>query len=196
MRFFDILIAMDNPREVNSFPLDTREDLVVNAIEIFDTIKQSLVVLDTGLRVVLANASFYATFQVTRGGTEGELIYDIGNGQWSIDRLRTLLEQIIPQQKQVDDYEVIHNFEHIGQKAMLLNAREILRQDNRQHVILLAIEDITAKKTLEEQARDAETQIASILENLVESAERHSGGTAPAAGMEVTTYPDEIEIQH
>lgn len=165
--------------QLNSFALDTREDLVINAIEIFDTIKQSLIVLDKKLNVVMANSSFYKTFEVTRQETEGQVIYEIGNGQWNIEKLKVLLEKIIPDSKQVNDYEVVHNFEHIGQKAMLLNAREIVRQDNRQEVILLAIEDITHKKHLEEQAREAETQINFILENLVGSAERYTGGTAP-----------------
>ena len=71
----------DPSPELNSFALDTREDLVINAIEIFDTIKQSLVVLDKNLNVVMANASFYKTFKVTRPETEGTVIYDIGNGQ-------------------------------------------------------------------------------------------------------------------
>jgi PAS domain S-box-containing protein len=180
IRFTWYTNPMSEKPEVNSFPLDTREDLVINAVEIFDTVKQSLVVVDKNLCVILANASFYSTFKVTRKDTEKRLIYDIGNGQWKIDKLRILFEQIIPEKRQVDDYEVIHNFEHIGRKAMLLNAREILRQDNRQEVILIAIEDITAKKELEAQARAAEVQINSILENLVDSAERHTGGTAPS----------------
>ncbi len=165
--------------QLNSFAIDTREDLVINAIEIFDTIKQSLIVLDKKLTVVMANASFYKTFQVTRKETEGVVIYEIGNGQWNIEKLKILLEKIIPDSKQVDDYEVTHKFQHIGEKVMLLNAREIIRQDNRQEVILLAIEDITYKKHLENQAREAESQINSILESLVGSAERYSGGTAP-----------------
>lgn len=165
--------------QINSFELDTREDLVLNAIEIFDTIKQSLMVLDKNLVVVMANSAFYRTFGVTKDETEGVRIYDIGNGQWNISKLRLLLEEIIPKNKAVDDYEVIHQFDHIGEKVMLLNAREILRQDNRQEVILLAIEDITASKQLEQLAKKAEGQINSILENLVGSAERYSGGTAP-----------------
>ena len=165
--------------QTNSFGIDTREDLVINAIEIFDTIKQSLVVLNKDLVVVMANASFYKTFQVTREETEGSLIYDIGNGQWNIEKLRILLEKIIPENKSVNDYEVTHNFERIGTKVMLLNAREIVRQDNRQQVILVAIEDITFSKELERQTKEAETNINSILENLVGSSMRFSGGTAP-----------------
>lgn len=165
--------------QTNSFGIDTREDLVINAIEIFDTIKQSLVVLNKDLNVVMANASFYKTFQVTREETEATRIYDIGNGQWNIDKLRVLLEKIIPESKAVNDYEVTHTFEHIGEKVMLLNAREILRQDNRQQVILVAIEDITFSKQLEQQTKEAEANINSILEDLVGSSVRFSGGTAP-----------------
>ena len=171
--------VMTNKVEVNSFPLDTREDLVINAVEIFDTIKQSLVVLDRKLCIVMANSSFYKTFGVSRKETENTVIYKVGNGQWNIPQLKTLLEEIIPKHKEVDDYEVVHNFEHIGNKAMLLNAREIMRQDNRQKVILIAIEDITIKKNLENQAKAAESQISSILEDLVGSAEQYTGGTAP-----------------
>lgn len=165
--------------QINSFAIDTREDMVINAIEIFDTVKQSLVVLDKKLNVVMANAAFYKTFEVTRPETENTRIYDIGNGQWDIEKLKILLEKIIPSSKAVDDYEVTHKFEHIGEKVMLLNAREILRQDNRQEVILLAIEDITYNKFLEKQTKAAEANIGAILENLVVSAERHSGSTAP-----------------
>lgn len=165
--------------QYNSFELDTREDIVVNAIEIFDTVKQSLMVLDKDLMVVMANSAFYKTFGVKREETENVCIYDIGNGQWNIDKLKVLFESIIPKSKAVDDYEVSHHFEHIGDKVMLLNAREIIRQDNRQEVILLAIEDITASKQLERQAKEAESQVNAILENLVGSAVRYSGGTAP-----------------
>jgi PAS domain S-box-containing protein len=176
---YNCVLMPEQTPQLNSFTLDTREDLVINAIEIFDTVKQSLIVLDKKLNIVMANSSFYKTFGVTRQETESTLIYDIGNGQWDIEKLRILLEKIIPENKQVDDYEVTHKFEHIGEKTMLLNAREIIRQDNRQEVILLAIEDITYKKALEKQAKDAETQITSILGSLVGSAERYSGGTAP-----------------
>jgi PAS domain S-box-containing protein len=165
--------------QTNSFGMDTREDLVINAIEIFDTIKQSLVVLNKDLTVVMANASFYKTFRVTREETEGSQIYAIGNGQWDIGKLRMLLEKIIPENKSVNDYEVTHDFESIGEKVMLLNAREIVRQDNRQEVILLAIEDITLSKQLERETIEAESKINSVLEGLVKSSMRFSGGTAP-----------------
>ena len=57
-------------------------------IEIFDnilgSIREPLVLLDSDLKVVKANHSFYRTFTVKPEGTEGILISDLGNRQWDI----------------------------------------------------------------------------------------------------------------
>ncbi|MFO5491614.1 MAG: ATP-binding protein, partial [Cuspidothrix sp.] len=115
---------------------------------IVDTVRQSLVVLNTDLRVVTANQFFYDTFRVVREETENQLIYEIGNGQWDIDQLRSLLEDIIAHQTQFQDVEVEHNFEQIGYKVMCLNARK-MPQIEDDSLILLVIEDITQQKQFE-----------------------------------------------
>ncbi|MBU7583335.1 MAG: PAS domain-containing protein [Nostoc sp. TH1S01] len=112
------------------------------------TVRDSLVVLDTDLRVITANEFFYEKFQVLPAETEQRLIYEIGNGQWNIPQLRSLLEEILPQQSQFQDLEVEHNFEQIGQKIMRLNARKLSHIHDVQ-MILLVIEDITQQKQLE-----------------------------------------------
>ncbi|MBD2663803.1 signal transduction histidine kinase with CheB and CheR activity [Richelia sinica FACHB-800] len=115
---------------------------------IVGTVRQSLVVLDLNLRVVTANQFFYDTFMVVREETENCLIYEIGNGQWNIPQLRSLLEDILPRQSQFQDLEVEHTFEQIGHKIMRLNARKMPQISDRS-LILLAIEDITQQKQLE-----------------------------------------------
>ncbi len=107
-----------------------------------DTVRESILVLDRQLRVVLANRSFYKLFQVTPEQTLGCLLYELGDGQWNIQRLRELLENIIPEEQIVEDFEVMHDFPTIGLKVMLLNARRL--QQGEEHV-LLVIEDITAR---------------------------------------------------
>ena len=82
-------------------------------------------VLDSDLKVVKANHSFYRTFNVKPDETEGILIYDLGNRQWNIPKLRELLEDILPENSIFHDFEVEHNFETIGRKIMHLNARRI-----------------------------------------------------------------------
>ena len=75
------------------------------------------------LKIISANRSFYRTFQVTPGETIGSSIYYLGNRQWDIPKLRKLLEELLPEKEVFDNFEVTHNFQDIGQKTMLLNAR-------------------------------------------------------------------------
>ena len=125
------------------------------AESIVTTVREPLLVLDAQLHVRSANRSFYETFQVTPAETEGRFIYSLGDGQWDIPALRTLLEEILPRNPSFEDFEVDHDFEHIGPKTMLLNARRF-PPDGRFELILLAIEDITDRRQAERAAVDAE----------------------------------------
>jgi two-component system, chemotaxis family, CheB/CheR fusion protein len=109
---------------------------------IIQTVRESLVVLNAELQVVMANQRFYDTFQVSPHETEKCPIFDLGNGQWNIPQLRSLLEELLPHNTQVENFRVEHEFEHIGRKIMLLNVRKML-QTNGAHLILLVIEDIS-----------------------------------------------------
>jgi transcriptional regulator with GAF, ATPase, and Fis domain len=113
---------------------------------ILGSIREPLVVLDADLKVVKANHSFYQTFSVTPDATEGALIYDLGNRQWDIPRLRELLEDILPDNSVMNDLEMEHDFETIGPKIMHLNARRIFTEATRTQLILLAIEDVTERE--------------------------------------------------
>ena len=127
---------------------------------IVDTVREPLIVLDQDLRVVSVSRSFYEVFKVNPEETVGHLIYDLGNKQWDIPKLRELLETILPQKATFDNYEVEHEFATIGRRVMLLNARQIQRAFGKERIILLAIEDITEKMKLQrelaERTRDAE----------------------------------------
>jgi two-component system CheB/CheR fusion protein len=121
---------------------------------IIDTIRESLLILDGDLRVQLANRSFYHEFHVLPEETENKLLYDLGNGQWNIPQLRTLLEDILPLNTYFNDFTVEHHFPDIGPKVMLLNARRIRQEDGKVDRILLAIEDITERHRLEREATE------------------------------------------
>jgi len=121
------------------------------AESIINTIREPLIALDQDLRVVTVSRSFYEFFKVESEETVGQLIYDLGNKQWDIPKLRELLETILPQKTTFDNYEVEHDFADIGRRIMLLNARQIQRVLGKERVILLAIEDITKRKQSEEK---------------------------------------------
>jgi two-component system, chemotaxis family, CheB/CheR fusion protein len=119
------------------------------AESIVATVRESLLVLDADLCVQTANQSFYKTFQETPETTEHRYLYKLGDGQWDIPELRRLLEEIKPEDKGLEGFEVELDFAHIGRKAMLLNARRFVQESGQRPLTLLAIQDITRRKELE-----------------------------------------------
>jgi PAS domain S-box-containing protein len=140
------------------------EELQFYAESIVETIRQPLLVLDADLKIISANRNFYRTFKVMSGETLGCFIYDLGNKQWDIPRLRELLEEVLPEKQVFDDFEVTHDFQDIGHKIMLLNARAIYRKEIGAKTILLAIEDITEHKQLEARLADSEKLFRRLFE--------------------------------
>jgi two-component system CheB/CheR fusion protein len=114
------------------------------AESIVDTVREPLLVLDGGLRVVRASRAFYRAFRVFPEQTEGQLVYELGGHQWDIPRLRELLEHVLPNDHSFDDFEVVHDFPAIGRRRILLNARQVVRGDgSAPDRILLAFQDVT-----------------------------------------------------
>ena len=138
-------------------------DYAENTIE---TVRDPLLVLDKELHVESANRSFYRAFGVAPAETISKFIYDVGNRQWDIPRLRELLEKVLPQNTSIEDFQVEHNFERLGHRTMLLNARRIADPQQKTQRILLAIEDITERKRAEEAVRESHAQLLLHAEEL------------------------------
>ncbi len=109
------------------------------------TVRQPLLILDSSFRVLTANKGFYDMFRISNSETEGCVLFDLGNGQWNIPLLRKLLEHILPDQSEVNGFEVNHSFPIIGERVMILNARTLVQRPNEPPLIFLAIEDATKR---------------------------------------------------
>lgn len=137
------------------------------AAAIVDTIREPLLVLDKYLRVVAASRAFCVTFKIRRQDVEGRLVYTLSNGQWDIPGLRLLLEKILPDPPTVmENYEIEQEFSGIGRRVMLLNAREVVNQRNAHKLILLAFEDVTARRAVEREMADLLHQQEVLLEEM------------------------------
>lgn len=154
-----ILLAIEDvtERERLRWELEAEKEFAQNTV---DASRDALLILGWDLRVKSANETFYTQFRVDPGETEGRLVYELGNGQWDIPRLRELLENVLPDNDAFDDFEVEHEFEEIGRRIMLLNARRI---DHKQW-ILLAIEDVTDRLRAERELRASEARLRKVLE--------------------------------
>ena len=133
------------------------------AQDVFDTVREPLLVLDAALNVRSANSAFYQTFHVTAAETEGRQIYELGNGQWGVAALRTLLEDIVPESTVFNDYELEHDFPHIGRRVMLLNARKL-----HDELVLLAMEDVTDKRHAQHLLEQIEAYAQDVVDTVRE----------------------------
>ena len=153
--------ALHEPKTRAAVPLVA--DIQNFAQDVFDTVREPLLVLDAALRVRSANSAFYQTFHVSAAETEGRQIYELGNGQWGVAALRTLLEDIVPESTVFNDYELEHDFPHIGRRVMLLNARKL-----HDELVLLAMEDVTEKRRAQHLLEQIEAYAQDVVDTVRE----------------------------
>lgn len=158
-------------KNVQKLTIEELIELYAYAEAIVETVREPLVVLDKDLKVKSVNNGFLTTFQVTEKETLGKKIFDLGNGQWNVRSFVRLLREVLPRKKMVENFEISHTFPHIGKKVMILNARTIVLAQYRTQLILLAIEDITERKLIDERtekfismaSHELKTPITSIM---------------------------------
>ena len=138
----------------------------IAASDIVETVPSALIVLDRNLNITSANRAFYQTFRTSAEETEGCLIYDLGNRQWDIPALRTLLESVIPHRASVEGFEVEHDFPTIGRRTMLVNARKIFRPGDHDGSILLAIEDVSEERAARKESKRSWQLTQSIVDTI------------------------------
>jgi signal transduction histidine kinase len=123
------------------------------ARSILDTVRHPLLVLDAGLRVVVANPSFYRTFGSISSATEGHGLFEIDGGRWDQPRLRALLKDVIPKDAAFKDFEVEYDCPHLGRRVMVLHAHRVNRDGDGTPMVLLAIEDDTERRRVRNELR-------------------------------------------
>ena len=139
-------------------------------LDILDTIREPLLVLDQDFRVTHANRSFLSTFRVNADQTIGENLFALGDRQWDITPLREMLRNKLEVETQLYDFDVDHVFPGIGRRIMLLNARLVSRGPGVPRMILLAIEDVTERRFTERRMADYQRELQRSNEALDEFA--------------------------
>lgn len=131
---------------------------------IVDTLREPIVILDGNLCVVVGNRAFYEKFQVDYGNIHGKKFADLGTGEWNVPALISLLAQVIPEKTKVEGYEIVHTFERLGLRVMILNARII---ELRKHQdIFVSITDITEERKTQRDKENLMLQKDTLLKEM------------------------------
>ena len=179
-------------------------------LDIIDTVREPLLVLDAEFRITRTNRAFFQTFRVASEDTIGEVLFTLGDGQWDIAPLRDLLRDRLNVESALYDVEVDHVFPGIGRKIMCLNARLVEQGPDASRVILLAIEDVTERRLTErrlaaqrgelERSNAALNEFAFIashdlqepLRKIVSFGERLAGSAGPVLEGNARVYLDRM----
>jgi PAS domain S-box-containing protein len=158
--------------------------LEIDPLDLVETVREGLLVLDCDLTIRFANRSFCGTFGVAPEDTVGRKLYKVGNRQWDIPELRSALETIVSGGKSIEAFEVDRVFPSIGWCVMVLNARKLYRPGNKTQQILLAIEDVTERVKLEREHAIAGERIGMLLQELTHRVKNSLQIIASMVGIE------------
>lgn len=165
------------------------------AAHIADTIREPLLVLDDGFRVLAANRAFFAVFRLRPDAVEGRSLFDVGDGEWDIPALRTLLQSILPDAKSFAEFEVDHVFPTSGRRVMWLNGREMVGLESPERAILLVIEDITDRRIAEERLAEQTIELQRSNRELEQFAAIASHDLQEPL-RKIRTYADVLQQRH
>lgn len=161
-------LSQQNPHQAADYFDEFWEESWIYIKTVVDVLREPVLLLDKDLNVLCANESFYSLFLVKPADTEGTLIYELGNGQWDVPALRKILGDILPRDTFFKGFEVTHEFPSIGEKTIILNARQIhtsnpTTDEQFPIIIMLAMDDITGimsiAKTLSAHTNQLETTL-------------------------------------
>ncbi len=140
---------------------------------IVETIYEPLAVLDEDLVVQRANAAFYQTFRVTHQETYQQPLMQIADGIWDVPELLERLEALRAGTQRMRNWELELEIPAVGRRVFVLNGHRIQWDGEASQMVLLALQDVTARKReldqstqlAKEQAARAEAELANRMKD-------------------------------
>lgn len=148
--------------EITIEPLDPQYAPVL-AQAVVDTVRDPLLVLNCHLGVTVASRSFFHNFAVTPEEVIGRSVYEILDGRFKVPRLASLLDKILPEHAIAEDFEIDAEFPRIGQRVVIVNAREVVFTSSAHKAILLSFVDVTHRRFIEKEKESLFNETRTLL---------------------------------
>lgn len=139
-----------------------------------------LVLLNGDLKVVAASASFCRAFQIDAASVTGSPFSALGQGEWDVPQLSSLLEGTASGAAEVHAYEFELNRDGQDQRLLVLNAHKLDYDDKDQVRVLLAVADVTEARA-SEKLKDNLLREKAILLQEVQPGLRTVSRSSPAS---------------
>lgn len=114
------------------------------AESVIESVQIPLLVLRSDLSVQLANRAFYQSCRTTPAEIEQRMFDEICEKSWNVPGLRGALELVVASRRPLEGFEFERELAGTGKTGILVNARPLLPEGD--HQILVAFEDVTARR--------------------------------------------------
>lgn len=121
------------------------------AVSIVESARNPILILNAERGVQYANPAFYGLLRTTPDETLGKSIFELGGGQWDVPQLQVLIEQLFRKGTAFYDVEIDYVFPEMRPRIFCVEGRRIQDAASDQPRMLLAIDDITARKHAEQE---------------------------------------------
>ena len=125
-----------------------------------------ILLLDGDLSVIAASASFARAFEIDPDATDGRSLFSLGEGEWDVPQLRSLLDAVVSRAADVMPYEMdLKRLGH-GTRRLVITARLLDYADVANVRVMLAVSDVTDVRLAERLKDDLLHEKALLFQEL------------------------------
>ena len=136
------------------------------ALAVIASSNSPVLLLDDSLNVIAASDSFSATYQLEASALPGCSLPQIGDGEWAIPQLLSLLKATAAGFAQIDCYELDLVREKKMSRRLIVNARKLDYSDAGHVRLLMSVADVTDARINEKLKDDLLREKAILLQEL------------------------------